>query len=412
MRWITRGAVVATVAILCPLGISRLTATEMAGPIDAPAPVTASVRRADPLRIDDVLHAFGHVAPSRTMRVSMPRHAAPVTDILVNEGDLVEAGQTIVRIDRTEIERDLLQARATLSATRADVRIATSSLQVAATDIAQRRAELERLERLSKTGASSKVQRQDATRALQQALSEHEAAKARLTGAEASETLALLEVERVTSLSAQMDIRAPVAGRVTAIMVDPGTTPAIGAPILDLAAADAMEAVLTVPPHALARVSLGDPVRLWTPDGAMIEGDVARISPATSSATGPETGLARVAVRLPDGHAHLTGASLRGEIIVDQRVAIVVPTSALVALESGPGLFRVVDRRAIATPVELSMRPGGAEAEIVTGLPEGAAYVAVASPLLRDGERVAHRGGLTDTGLKQTAALDLGPARP
>jgi len=408
MRWITRGAVVATVAILCPLGISRLTATEMVGPIDAPAPVTASVRRADPLRIDDVLHAFGHVAPSRTMRVSMPRHAAPVTDILVNEGDLVQAGQTLVRIDRTEIERDLLQARATLSATRADVRIATSSLQVAATDIAQRRAELERLERLSKTGASSKVQRQDATRALQQALSEHEAAKARLTGAEASETLALLEVERVTALSARMDIRAPVAGRVTAIMVDPGTTPAIGTPILDLAAADAMEAVLTVPPHTLARVSLGDPVRLWTPDGAMIEGDVARISPAT----GPEAGLARVAVRLPDGHAHLAGASLRGEILVDQRVAIVVPTSALVALESGPGLFRVVDRRAIATPVELSMRPGGAEAEIVAGLPEGAAYVAVASPLLRDGERVAHRGGLTDTGLKQTAALDLGPVRP
>ena len=97
MRWITRGAVVATVAILCPLGISRLTATEMAGPIDAPAPVTASVRRADPLRIDDVLHAFGHVAPSRTMRVSMPRHAAPVTDILVNEGDLVEAGRQLIQ---------------------------------------------------------------------------------------------------------------------------------------------------------------------------------------------------------------------------------------------------------------------------------------------------------------------------
>jgi RND family efflux transporter MFP subunit len=407
MRWITRGAVVATVAILCPLGISQLTATEMAGPIDDPTPVTASVRRADPLRVEDVLHAFGHVAPADIIRVSMPRHAAPVTDILVNEGDRVDAGQILVRIDRTDIQRDLLQAQATLSATRADIRIARSSLQVAATDIAQRRAELDRLERLAKTGASSEVQRQDATRALQQAMSEHEAAKARLAGAQASETLALLALERVTTLSNQLDIRAPVAGRVTRIMVDPGATPVIGSPVLDLAAADRMEAVLTVPPHALARVSRGTPVRLWTPDGTMIAADVARISPSTS----PEAGLARVAVRLPDGHAHLAGSSLRAEIIVDQRVAIIVPTSALVALDSGPGLFRVVDQRAVATPVDLSMRPGGAEAEIVAGLSEGAVYVAVASPLLRDGEPVAHRGDLKDIGGKQTAALHLGLAR-
>lgn len=407
MRWITRGAVVATVAILCPLGISQLTATEMAGPINERAPVAASVRRADPLRIDDVLHAFGHVVPAEILRVSMPRHAAPVTDILVDEGDLVAAGQILARIDRTDIRRDLLQAEATLSTTRAEIRIAQSSLQVAATDIAQRRAELERLERLAKTGASSEVQRQDAFRALQQAMSEHEAAKARLAGAQASETLARLELERVTTLAEQMDIRAPVAGRVTAIMVDPGDTPVMGGPVLGLAADDRMEAVLTLPPHALARVSVGDPVRLWAPDGAVIEANVTRISPSSA----PDGGLARVAVQIPDGQSHLSGSSLRGEIVVDQRVAIVVPTSALVALDNGPGVFRVVEQRTVATPVTLSMRPGGAQAEIVAGLPEGAVYVAVASPLLRDGEAVTQLRDLRDIGARQTAALTLGLAR-
>ncbi len=407
MRWIKRGAVVATVTILCPLGISRLTATEMAGPIDDPAPITASLRRAEPLQIDDVLHAFGHVAPADIIHISMPRHAAPVTDILVNDGDLVEAGQLLVRIDRTDIKRDLLQAEATLAATRSNIRIARSDLQAAATDIAQRRAELERLERLATTGASSKVQQQDATRALQQAMSAHEAAKARLAGAQANETLAKLDVERISTLTEQMDIRAPVAGRVTSIMVDTGDTPVIGSPIVSFAAADRMEAVLTVPPHTLARVAVGDTVRLWTPDGDMIATDVARISPSNGS----QAGLARVAVDLPDGQSHLAGASLRGEIVVDQRVAIIVPTSALVPLETGPGVLRVVDRHTVATPVDLSMRPGGADAEIVAGLPEGAVYVAVASPLLRDGEQVLHRDALTEIGVKQTAALNLGPAR-
>src|SRR6056297_3545451 len=134
MRWITRGAVAATVATLSPWGISHLTATEMAGPIDVVAPVMASVLRADPLWIDDVLHAFGRVAPARIIRVSMPRHVAPVTEILVDEGNLVEAGQILARIDRSDIQRDLRQAEATLSATRANVRIATSSLQISATD--------------------------------------------------------------------------------------------------------------------------------------------------------------------------------------------------------------------------------------------------------------------------------------
>lgn len=407
MRWITRSAIVATVAILCPLGISQLTATEMAGPVKGRAPVAATVRRADALRIDDVLHAFGDVGPADVIRMSMPRHAAPVTEVLVNEGDLVEAGQPLVRIDRTEINRDLLEAQATLSAARAEIRIARSSLQVAVTDIAQRRAELERLERLAKTGASSKVQRQDATRVLQQAMSGHEAAEARLASARASETLARLDVERITMLTRQLDVRAPVAGRVTAIMVDPGDMPAMGGPVLSLAAADRMEAVLTVPPHMLDRVSIGDPVRLWAPDGAMIAAKVARISPST----GPGAGLARVAVPLPDGQSHLSGSSLRGEIVVDQRVAIVVPTSALLALDSGPGVFRVVDQRTVATPVNLALRPGGAEAEIVSGLSEGAAYVAVASPLLRDGEPVGTLGDLRDIAAKQTAALELGLTR-
>jgi|SRR6056297_406507 len=407
MRWITRGAVVATVAILCPLGISQLTATEMADPIEDRAPVAASIRRADPLAIDEVLHAFGHVAPSDIIHVSMPRHPAPVTEILVNEGDLVEAGQILVRIDHTDIQRDLLQAQAKLSVTRSNIRIARSNLQVASTNIEQRRAELERLERLARTGTSSKVQRQDAIRALQQALSEHEAAKARLASAHASETLTQLDVERITTLTRQMDIRAPVAGRVTAIKVDPGDTPVMGGPVVGLAAADRMKAVLTVPPHALDRVSIGDPVRLWAPDDAMIAATVARISPPSD----PNAGLARVAVRLPDGLSHLAGASLRGEIVIDQRVAIIVPTSALVALDTGPGVFRVVDQRTVATPVKLSLRPGGADAEIVSGLPEGAIYVAVASPLLRDGEPVAYRGDLNDIHVQQTATLHLGLGR-
>jgi RND family efflux transporter MFP subunit len=407
MRRITRGAIVAAVVILCPLGISRLTATEMAGPIEEPAPVTASLRRADSHRIDDVLHAFGQVAPADIIRVPMPRHAAPVTEILVQEGDMVEAGQAVVRIDHTDIQRDLLEARALLDARRADIRIAQSDLQVAGTEIAQRRAELERLERLARTGASSEVQRQDAIRAMQQAMSGHEAAKARLARAQASETLARLELERVSALLRQMTIRAPVAGRVMRIMVDPGDTPPMGGAVLSLAAADRMEAVLSLPPHAIDRVSAGDPVRLWAPDGGVIAAQVARISPAL----GLDGGLARVAVDLPEGHSHLAGASLRGEITVDQRLAIVVPTSALVALETGPGVMRVVDRRAVATPVELSLRPGGAEAEIVAGLSEGAVYVAVSSPLLRDGERVAQDAAPQDTGAKQTAALHLGLVR-
>lgn len=407
MRWITRGAVVATVAILCPLGISQLTATEMAGPINERAPVAASVRRAEAIVIDDVLHAFGHVSPADIIRVSMPRYAAPVTDILVNEGDLVDAGQILVRIDQTDIQRDLLKAQAKLSTASADIRIARSSLHVAASDVAQRSAELERLQRLAKTGASSKVQRQDATRALQQAMSGHEAAKARLASAQASESLARIESERITTLTRQMDIRAPVAGRVTLIKADPGDTPVMGGPVLSLAAADRMEAVLSVTPHVLEHVSVGDPVRLWAPDGAMIEAKVDRISPST----GPEAGLARVAVLLPGGQSHLVGASLRGEIVVDQRMAVVVPTSALVAFATGPGVFRVVDQRTVATPVNLSLRPGGAEAEIVSGLPDGAVYVTVAAPLLRDGEPVAQSGDLRDIGVKQTAALGLGLAR-
>ncbi|WP_326845246.1 efflux RND transporter periplasmic adaptor subunit [Thalassobacter stenotrophicus] len=405
MRWITRGTIIATVVVLCPLGISQLTATEINGGTNKADldPVTASLRRAEGLKIDDVIHAFGHVEPADLVHVSMPRHTAPVTEVLVNQGDLVSAGQVLVRIDRTDIHRDLLQAEAHLTAARADVSIAHSNLKVADTDIAQRKAELERLERLAKTGASSETQRQDAHRALQKAISEREAASARLTSAQANQTLAKLEVEHVKSLTKQMDIRATVSGRVTEVTVEQGTTPAIDTAVITLAADDIMEAVLAVPPFTLTNVAVGQPVRLWTPDGQLIKTNVSQIIPSISSTEG----LARVAVRLPDGRSDLAGSSLRGEIIVDQRRAIIVPTSALVALDTGPGVLRVVNERTVATPVQFSMRPGGSEAEITSGLSEGSTYVAIASPLLRSGQSVSRSGRLDNVRIKQTAALQL-----
>jgi RND family efflux transporter MFP subunit len=247
----------------------------------------------------------------------------------------------------------------------------------------------------------SAVQREDAEHALERAVLDFDSAGGRLAKARASETLARTEVERVKRLIEQMELKAPVPGRVMKIWIHAGETPAAGSSVFSLALENRMEAVLSLAPHSLEQVSLGDSVRLWGADGRMVDGRVGKISPALR----PEDRLARVVVPLPGSQWAGAGASVRGEIVIAERLAVVVPTSALVALKSGPGVFRVVGGHTVATPVKVALRPGGAQAEIVEGLAEGAAYVSVASPLLRDDERIAGVLAPDETELKRTASL-------
>lgn len=74
--------------------------------------VVALVAWAAFAEIDEVTRGQGKVIPSRQVQVMQSQDGGVVTEILVKEGDVVEAGQLLVRLDQTRSESDLNENRA------------------------------------------------------------------------------------------------------------------------------------------------------------------------------------------------------------------------------------------------------------------------------------------------------------
>jgi multidrug resistance efflux pump len=193
---------------------------------------------------------------------------ADVVAVSVAEGDRVNKGEVLVRLDDRDARLELAQREAELK--QAEARIASELTRHAANLealprerrlLSLTRSEVDRLQDLvsKQVGAQSQLDtaRQAAEKQAitlsqrQQAVDEHaarlaevEAARAR---AEALRDQALLALERT-------EIRAPFNGRVTEVLVAPGRRARIGDPLLSLFDTDALVLRAQLPARHLPRI--------------------------------------------------------------------------------------------------------------------------------------------------------------
>jgi membrane fusion protein YbhG len=238
-------------------------------------------------------------------------------EVKVAEGDRVSAGDVIARIDTSDTElalrraaADRGQAQAQLALVRAgarpeDIHQAAAQLQSAQAEVKAAQAELdaasadlERFERLLRANAGSVKQRDDAA-------TRRDVAAARVRGAEdraqaAAAALARLkagarpqEIEaaraRVSASDAQIAalqksaadavVKAPVAGIVTARLLDAGEMAAPRAPVVVITDLDHAWANLYVDERLVPRLKIGQPATLVTDAGQRLSGTITFISP-------------------------------------------------------------------------------------------------------------------------------------
>lgn len=240
-----------------------------------------------------------------------------VLEVRVAEGDRVAAGDVIARLDTADIElalqragADRAQAQAQLGLVRAgarpeDIRQAAAQVQSVQAEVnaaqvehAAAAADLERFENLLRASAGSVKQRDDAA-------ARREIAAARVRGAQdraqaAAEALARFkagarpqEVEaaraRVSSSDAQIAalqksaadaiVKAPVAGIVTAKLLDAGEMAAPRAPLVAITDLDHAWANLYVEERLVPRLTIGQAATLVTDAGQRLSGTITFISP-------------------------------------------------------------------------------------------------------------------------------------
>jgi HlyD family secretion protein len=213
-----------------------------------------------------------------------------VLDILVGDGDFVQAGQLLARMDmlslkaqREEAVARLQQAQQTVVGAEAQVALRQSDVLAAQALVLQREAEadaaqrrLNRSETLAQEGASSGQELDDdraRVRSVQAAVSATraqvgaaqaavEAARAQVTATQAGVAATQATIARLDADLADSDLKAPRAGRVQYRVAEQGEVLGAGGKVLNLVDLSDVYMTFFLPETVAGKVALGSEVRI------------------------------------------------------------------------------------------------------------------------------------------------------
>ncbi len=221
----------------------------------------------------------------------------------ISEGQRVDKGARLVQLDTTIIKANLAKAEAGQDVLRQEEKQAQLAVDLAAKEV-ERLKKLQQEQEKQPAGSTqlvSPVERVKADYALKDAQS-------KLKGAESKLVAGTKEEEALRAQLKLHTLTTPIAGRLGRVLVVPGQTLSVGAPVAEIVNLDDLIDVLCfVPPALVRRLQVGQPAV-----SGPIEKDPGSTEP---EATGqieyiaeqaePETGNFAVKVRFNNKEAHL-----------------------------------------------------------------------------------------------------------
>ncbi len=405
LRLLSRGTLVwlCTVAILV-LHDSLAAHGEVAGTQGeaamSPRPVSVeTVRRAV---VEERTHVFARVAARDPVAVTMPVSDGLVSHLPAAIGDWVEAGEIIARLDPRMAERALREAELRVATAQSTAISASDRLQLSEAALSRNRDTLARVSQLAENGAAAETRRETAALEVDRAETDYSLAASALQLAQDELALAELAVDQARIALEDTTLTAPVAGRILALPLERGTRPAPGTRAATIAAQGRLALEMDLPVTHLSRLVVGQDMPLTLSDGTTLRPRLISLPFGTEGGTG----LATLRLDLPEDSALLPGMTLAADLVLQRRLAIEVPLAALTLRGDTAAVMRVVDGRAVATPVTLAAPRADGKVEVLSGLSEGDVIVARAPDIVQDGEAVVLPG---DPGRRRTASLSLLP---
>jgi RND family efflux transporter MFP subunit len=308
-----------------------------------------------------------------------------LSDVRVDIGDHVKAGQVLAVIDVPEMKQELAEAEAQLASKRSSLESARRQLDHNKADLALQSALAKDREQLGEgRGFIS-------DRTLDQVHASAEIAKADLGVAEANRDLAASQVdvaaatvEKIKTLLGYTQIVAPFDGVVARRQVNRGdlvqaatatrTTPSAGS-LFTMQRIDTIRVFCDVPENDVPHVHVGDPaiVKPAGFDGQALIGKVTRFSPRLD----PQTRNMRTEIDLPNPKERLyPGTYAQVSLEMSRRPDVLtVPTAAIGSDSDGDFVYTVTDDRIARLAVKTGLSDNG-RIEVTAGLSEETPVVA------------------------------------
>jgi len=333
--------------------------------------------------IANIYRASGTVRARQTAAIAA-KIAANILDVRVHAGDPVQAGQTLIVLDRRDLEANLRRAEAARTEAESAVTETENAIASARASVELARVTHKRFQDLlAKASVSqqefdeSQARLTSAEAALEMAVSKRRQVEARRSQAEAEVAAARVALSYAT-------LAAPFAGLVTERKADPGSLATPGAPLLTLEREGSLRLEASIDESRLGLARIGESVAVEI-DGLnrTVSGRVGEIVPSVDSAT--RTFTAKIDLPgLPGLRAGMFG---RADFAAGKREAVLVPQSAVLERGQIRSVHVVEGDTARLRFVTLGEAQGNWR-EILSGLTAGERII-VAPPLLADGGRVA-----------------------
>ncbi|HKX16826.1 MAG TPA: efflux RND transporter periplasmic adaptor subunit [bacterium] len=401
----------------------------------APFVVTGHAQRTSLARALQLTASITSLAQS----VIFPKTSGYLLAVTVRPGDPVRPGEVLALIDHAQLDAQVAQAQASLTAAENAVQTARAQLAAARAQrvnaeagiasakaavvkseasLADMQATYDRAAVLAKQGAIAQQNLDDAKAQVVSAQATLDAsraqvgqARAQLDAAREQETASASQVRTQQALAnnaaAALDnarvqlqyatITAPFGGVVVSRQLDPGAyvTPGTSTSILTIADLDHLDVVLNVGSPDLPMIRKGDPVKILIDayPGRIFSGAVNRIAGGAD----PVTRTVQVEVDI-DNPQHLLrpGMYATVQLSAGSRQALVVPLSAVQSSGSQHWVWLVENGKSVQQYVDVGQATGEV-VEITGGLQPTDTLIVRGADLVRQGQPVRTAGGSAGT---------------
>jgi membrane fusion protein (multidrug efflux system) len=340
MRWIAIAGLASVLAAGCSNGKAR-------EKDDAEDKATAVPVETQPLKRAEMLATYSGTAPIEAQEEAevVAKVGGEVRQIFVEEGDPVQSGQVLARLDGDRLRLELAQIEANLRKLERDYK---------------------RHLDLSEKGLVAKGTAENA--------------KFDLDALRASYDSARLELSYT-------EIRAPIGGVVSVRHIKLGNTIKPNDPTFRITDLDPLIAYVHIPEKEFRKLAPGQnaDVVVDALGGERYVGTISRISPTVD----PQTGTFRARVEVPDASRRLKpGMFARVNIVYDRRPdTLQLPRTAILDADGEQSVYIVADGKAQQRSIRTGLTNGG-WIEVVEGLQGDESVVVVGQAGLKSGTPV------------------------
>lgn len=285
--------------------------------------LASEVVTTEPAQLRQVMQLTGTLRAVDQVTVKA-KVAAEVRAVMAREGESVKVGQIVVKLDTSEYEARVAQARGNLNNARAQMEIATKARD---NNLA-----------LVEKGFISK-------NAFDNSASQYAAAKASVDSAQGALDIVLKSLNDTVS-------RAPISGLVSVRHVQPGEKVAMDSRLLEIVNLQQLELEAAVPSSEISKVAIAQKVELRIEGLAQrFDGKVVRINPSTQA--GSRSVPVYVQVANPQNLLRV-GMFADGRLLLSSKAgAVTMPQSAVRKVNDGSFVFAIVNNKIERLPVTL-----------------------------------------------------------